>query len=83
MLEDTAQNQTHCRFFSTDLPTMKPVIENFIQSFGGVSYDSGDLLVAKFPNHRSADECTAELAYLYGTLPLETEGSWMAVYLGA
>jgi hypothetical protein len=81
MLATTQAIPLQCRFLSSESAPMKPVIENFIHSFGGVSYDTGELLLAKFANGQSAEECAAEIGYLYQTIPLEVDGEWMAVYL--
>jgi len=59
----------------------KPVIENFIHSFGGISYDSDELIAAVFATAEAAQECGLELRYLYRHLHVEIDGQWLAVYL--
>lgn len=58
----------------------KSVVENFIHSFGGISYDSDELVAAVFVNDDTAQECFAELTYLYRNLSIEIDGQWLAVY---
>ena len=70
-----------CKYLSSEIAPVRPIIENFIQSFGGVSYQSREILLAKFSGPQAAEDCAAELSYLYQTLPVETDGEWMAVYL--
>jgi hypothetical protein len=58
----------------------KSVVENFIHSFGGISYDSDELVAAVFASGESAQECCSELTYLYRNLSVEVDGQWLAVY---
>ena len=81
MLAESVPTVFHCKYLAADIVPMKPVVENFIHSFGGISYDSGEMLIARFTSAQAADECAAELAYLYRSLLVEIDGEWLAVYL--
>jgi hypothetical protein len=75
-----SQSTTSGRLISESPEVVKPVIENFIHSFGGVSYSTEELLLGKFGSPQVAEDCAAEVVYLYRFLPIETDGEWMAVY---
>ena len=63
-----------------DANPSKSIVENFIHSFGGISYDSDELVAAVFADGETAQECYTELTYLYRNLSMEIDGQWLAVY---
>jgi hypothetical protein len=60
---------------------MISIFLNFIRTYGGLSYDAGELLLGKFADGATADDCAFEIKYLFEGIPVEVDGNWIAIYL--
>lgn len=60
---------------------MTGIFQGYIRTYGGLSYDAGELLLGKFANGAAADDCAFEIKYLFEGVPVEVDGNWIAIYL--